>query len=698
MYDFRPSGVRPCPRDRDTGACSCHAFASAAAVSGGGCENETDGRAEGFVADGSESDQDASSASSTSGLLMAEERVPAGLVLAGARDAGVDVYSEYHAMSRSVLSFLSAKQKSVDRNARPLPPELLCIGGVPRLRDRTGGQMNELPDGAYCRMYRRFLRSATAWREDVEARRDADAAASFDSDFAGLRERARARRWEYLSGLCSLIEGYASDSEKMRLTFASLPAPGILHEVHYRNRVDPVPRPPPAYLGDESQRRLCDAFYRSSKAWKAEMTKRWMDRSGFDARDPKASLGHARECQWRYLLGLASMIRQYMSDSAELHRRMLALRASPSWPNDRRPHKKTAIPPRGGSRLASDRGGVQEEDRQVSRGPPERVVFTSGSTESNNIVLHGVMEHHGNRGVVLTSAIEHPSGIKPLEHLQRITRGGVKVVKIPVDGQGFLDMEELRRAVRMYGKDVKLASFIYASNELGTIQDLGAIRRVLGRDVFFHSDTTQAAGKYVVRGLRYLDSFTVSGHKIHGVKGTGALVVRGDLDRVAPLAYGGSQERLLRPGTESPPLISSLAEAVCRNAKGIRAKTREVGDAADLVRRGMAELGAAFNGPDSPARRVPHLVSGSFVGVDSRAVSRLLAKEGICVSVGSACKLGKRSDVLKAAGKSKAHENGTIRVGVSEYTTESDVRKFLTALRAALAHVSFSAHNTPSIR
>eukprot|EP00899_Mesostigma_viride_P001535 jgi/Mesvir1/11382/Mv10282-RA.1 len=308
------------------------------------------------------------------------------------------------------------------------------------------------------------------------------------------------------------------------------------------------------------------------------------------------------------------------------------------------------------------------------------------------------MEHHGNRGVVLTSAIEHPSGIKPLEHLQRITRGGVKVVKIPVDGQGFLDMEELRRAVRMYGKDVKLASFIYASNELGTIQDLGAIRRVLGRDVFFHSDTTQAAGKYVVRGLRYLDSFTVSGHKIHGVKGTGALVVRGDLDRVAPLAYGGSQERLLRPGTESPPLISSLAEAVCRNAKGIRAKTREVGDAADLVRRGMAELGAAFNGPDSPARRVPHLVSGSFVGVDSRAVSRLLAKEGICVSVGSACKLGKRSDVLKAAGKSKAHENGTIRVGVSEYTTESDVRKFFTALRAALAHVSFSAHNTPSIR
>eukprot|EP00899_Mesostigma_viride_P022377 jgi/Mesvir1/3323/Mv05612-RA.1 len=677
MYDFRPSGVRPCPRDRDTGACSCHAFASAAAVSGGGCENETDGRAEGFVADGSESDQDASSASSTSGLLMAEERVPAGLVLAGARDAGVDVYSEYHAMSRSVLSFLSAKQKSVDRNARPLPPELLCIGGVPRLRDRTGGQMNELPDGAYCRMYRRFLRSATAWREDVEARRDADAAASFDSDFAGLRERARARRWEYLSGLCSLIEGYASDSEKMRLTFASLPAPGILHEVHYRNRVDPVPRPPPAYLGDESQRRLCDAFYRSSKAWKAEMTKRWMDRKPrYQYRMPgqrmPATRRKSRSRKPRIYLDSCSTTQPHASVVD-----VLADVAKRAYGNASSSH---------------------EEDRQVSRGPPERVVFTSGSTESNNIVLHGVMEHHGNRGVVLTSAIEHPSGIKPLEHLQRITRGGVKVVKIPVDGQGFLDMEELRRAVRMYGKDVKLASFIYASNELGTIQDLGAIRRVLGRDVFFHSDTTQAAGKYVVRGLRYLDSFTVSGHKIHGVKGTGALVVRGDLDRVAPLAYGGSQERLLRPGTESPPLISSLAEAVCRNAKGIRAKTREVGDAADLVRRGMAELGAAFNGPDSPARRVPHLVSGSFVGVDSRAVSRLLAKEGICVSVGSACKLGKRSDVLKAAGKSKAHENGTIRVGVSEYTTESDVRKFLTALRAALAHVSFSAHNTPSIR
>lgn len=345
------------------------------------------------------------------------------------------------------------------------------------------------------------------------------------------------------------------------------------------------------------------------------------------------------------------------------------------------------------------RDAVEECRKRIAKClkvPPDRVFFTSGSTESNNIVLRGVMERHGNRGVVLTSAIEHPSGIKPLEHLSRLTKGGVRIVKIPVDGQGFLDKRALREAMREHGKNVKLASFIYGSNELGTLQDLGSIRRILGKDVFFHSDTTQAAGKYVVRGLRFVDSFSVSGHKIHGVKGTGALVVRGDLERIAPLTHGGSQEKMLRPGTESPPLIASLATAVCQNARGIRRKTAKVTAAAELVRRGLSDLGAVFNGPLSLDRRLPHLVSGSFPGVDSRRVSKLLAKDGICVSVGSACKLGKRSDVLKAAGKSKKVENGTLRVGVSEYTTAAEIDKFLSALRVALDRVRGSADTQTS--
>eukprot|EP00899_Mesostigma_viride_P008164 jgi/Mesvir1/17349/Mv01329-RA.1 len=157
----------------------------------------------------------------------------------------------------------------------------------------------------------------------------------------------------------------------------------------------------------------------------------------------------------------------------------------------------------------------------------EDVVFTGGATESNNLILHSVLERAHWKGVVLTTKIEHPSIIQPLLHIRKVSRGAVKVVQLPVDHEGFLNMDSLEEAVRKWRGRIKLCAIIYANNEIGTIQNFAAIRRAVGKDVHIHADTTQVAGKAPIEGVRYMDSFTVSGHKMHGVKGIGALVVRG---------------------------------------------------------------------------------------------------------------------------------------------------------------------------
>eukprot|EP00899_Mesostigma_viride_P014820 jgi/Mesvir1/23339/Mv21035-RA.1 len=310
--------------------------------------------------------------------------------------------------------------------------------------------------------------------------------------------------------------------------------------------------------------------------------------------------------------------------------------------------------------------------------PAKSVIFTSGATESMNIVLNGVMEKHGYEGVVITSAIEHPAGIKPLEHLKK--ERGIVVEKIPVDGEGFVRLDALRAAMKKHGSKVKLVSIMYANNEIGTLQDLTAIRRVIGRHVHFHSDTTQAAGKFKIRGVKALDSYVLSGHKIHSVKGVGALILRKDPSCLSPLSWGGGQERSVRPGTESPPLICALAEAVrlnCQRGRADVARMRRM--RRSLVER-LARMGGVLNGPKSPARALPNLVSVALPIRSSRALVKRLAKKGIAVSTGSACHLLKRSETLRAIGLPRAQEMGTVRIGMSNKTTEDDIRTLLEAI------------------
>eukprot|EP00899_Mesostigma_viride_P004133 jgi/Mesvir1/13720/Mv05693-RA.1 len=313
---------------------------------------------------------------------------------------------------------------------------------------------------------------------------------------------------------------------------------------------------------------------------------------------------------------------------------------------------------------------------------PEGVIFTAGATESNNLLLSGFMERHGGKGVVLTTRIEHPSITQPLKHLAKASRGAIKVVWLPVDREGFVRMDKVREAMTQHRGRVKLVAVIYGNNEIGTIQDFGALRRAVGKDVHIHADTTQVAGKDLIRDQRFMNSFTLSGHKIHGVKGVGALVIRDDVHCISPLMYGGGQEGGMRPGTESPPLIASLAKAVDMNMSPAgRRKWRGVRALRDAAREELEALGAVFNGPADPARRMDNIVSFSLPGTDAREVVKKLSRSGICANVGSACSRGKRSKVLQAIGVPREVEAGTIRIGFSVYNTAADVRRLMECLK-----------------
>eukprot|EP00899_Mesostigma_viride_P012930 jgi/Mesvir1/21638/Mv04060-RA.1 len=302
---------------------------------------------------------------------------------------------------------------------------------------------------------------------------------------------------------------------------------------------------------------------------------------------------------------------------------------------------------------------------------PGDVVFTAGATESNNLIIHSVLERAHWKGVVLTTKIEHPSIIQPLLNVRKVTRGAVKVIQLPVDREGFVDMESLHRVARKWKGRIKLCAVIYANNEIGTIQNFAGIRRAVGKDVHIHADTTQVAGKAPIHGKQYMDSFTVSGHKIHGIKGVGALVVRGGISDVKPMMFGGGQEHGVRPGTESPPLIASLADAVRINMsrKG-RRDWKRVEVLTQSTRDGLEKLGAMFNGPSHPERRMGNLISFAIPGTDGRQLVKHLSKHDVCANVGSACSKSKRSRVLQAIGVPEDVEKATVRIGLSRMVHE----------------------------
>lgn len=311
---------------------------------------------------------------------------------------------------------------------------------------------------------------------------------------------------------------------------------------------------------------------------------------------------------------------------------------------------------------------------------PREIIFTSGGTEANNLAVLGGAAAGRRRGKrIVTTAIEHPSVLEPMRQLEK---EGFEVVFLTPDTDGRVPEEAVLKAVT---GDTILISVMAVNNELGSIQPIEVLKKAVkraGAPALVHVDGVQAYGKLPLRPEKLgIDLLTVSGHKIHGPKGVGALYVSKNA-RILPRTFGGGQERELRPGTEAAPLIAGLGAAVeelpdWRQAYSRMEKLR------DYTLQKLSGLeGVEVN---SPVEGLPYLLNFSALGIRSETMLHFLAQRGIYVSSGSACAKGKQSHVLKAAGLPDSRISSAIRVGFSRENTERDADALAEGVREGLS-------------
>jgi cysteine desulfurase len=338
--------------------------------------------------------------------------------------------------------------------------------------------------------------------------------------------------------------------------------------------------------------------------------------------------------------------------------------------------------------LAEESRNAVEEARErvakVLNARTSEVVFTSGGTESDNTAIKGVagaLRSNGNH--VITSAFEHHAVLHACEQLEQM---GYKVTYLPVDRDGLIVPEAVAEAVT---DRTVLVSIMYANNEVGSVQDIGAIARKvhgraaeLARTIVVHTDAVQAAGwlSLDVRALD-VDLLSLSGHKFHGPKGTGVLYARRGTP-FEPLVVGGGQERQRRSGTENVPGIVGLGVALELAEQERAAASERVRRLRDVLVEGIVERvpGVRING--GMKNRLANNVNVSFEGVEAEPLLIGLDQRGICASSGSACSSAsvEPSHVLLALGLDADLAVGSLRLTLGHGTTESEVNQVISVL------------------
>ena len=314
---------------------------------------------------------------------------------------------------------------------------------------------------------------------------------------------------------------------------------------------------------------------------------------------------------------------------------------------------------------------------------PGEIYFTSGGTESNNIALFGAAEARRKRGNrIVTTMIEHPSVGNAV---RRLAQDGFEVIALKPDSFGKIDPEQVREAVT---PDTILVSMMRVNNEVGSILPVEAAAKAIresGAPALLHVDAVQAFGKLPLNpsGMK-IDLMSVSAHKIHGPKGTGALYI-GKNVHIAPRVFGGGQEKNLRPGTEAMPLIAGFGAAV-------RAlpRTAEELERMSVLNRHCREKLAQIDGitVNSPEDALPYILNFSTGTVRAETMLHYLSSRGIYVSSGSACSKGRASHVLAAMGLPRARTATALRLSFSRFSTGEEVDAFADALKDGLAQIA----------
>ena len=304
----------------------------------------------------------------------------------------------------------------------------------------------------------------------------------------------------------------------------------------------------------------------------------------------------------------------------------------------------------------------------------KEIFFTSGGTESDNLALIGCARANRRAGNhLITTTIEHPAILNTMQYLEK--EEGFRVTYLPVDRAGRVRIDALKNALC---KDTILVSIMHVNNEVGSVQPIEEAVQIVknyNRNILFHVDAVQGFGKYRIYPKRIgVDLMSISGHKIHGPKGTGVLYISEKV-KIKPIVFGGEQQKNIRSGTENVSGIAGIGLAAKEIYCGFDEKIAKMRELKNYFIEGIRHIERTMVHGCTDESSAPHIVSVGFAGIRSEVLLHTLESKGIYVSSGSACASNHPaiSGVLRGIGAHQEFLDSTLRFSFSEFTTKEEI-------------------------
>lgn len=336
------------------------------------------------------------------------------------------------------------------------------------------------------------------------------------------------------------------------------------------------------------------------------------------------------------------------------------------------------------------RSAVETAREQVAaliNARPQEIIFTSGGTESDNHAIFGIVRQAlagAPAAHIITTAIEHEA---VLNTCQALEMQGVAVTFLPVSGDGLIDLDGLRKAVR---QETVLITVMHANNELGTIQPLREVGEIAAeRDIYFHTDAVQSVGKIPVDvQASQLDLLSLSGHKLYAPKGVGATYIKSGT-RLQQFLYGGHHQRGFRPGTENVTGIVGLGKAAELARMALAEEPTRISALRDQLEQGLLSRISDSRANAAAAPRTPNTSNITFSGIEGEALVIALDLKGLACSTGAACSSGaiEPSHVLTAIGLPPPEARASVRFSLGRQTTPAEIDAALEIVPPAVAQL-----------
>lgn len=333
---------------------------------------------------------------------------------------------------------------------------------------------------------------------------------------------------------------------------------------------------------------------------------------------------------------------------------------------------------------AKAEGYIKEAKKKIAKtlkAEEKEIIFTSGGTESNNLAIFGSVAANKRRGKrIITTSIEHASVYAPMNYLKE---QGYDVVFLNVDREGVVSLEELKEALN---QETILVSMMHVNNEIGTlepVEEVSALIKARANGALFHVDAIQSYGKVPIYPKKLgIDMLSVSGHKIHGPKGSGFLYVK-EKTKIKPILLGGGQQKGMRSGTENVPAIAGLGEAAQEIYENMASNTAHMRKLKEYFISEVTKIEDVTVNGKTDENSAPHIVSVSVKDVKSEVLLHSLEEKGIYVSAGSACSSNKQtiSQTLQSIGLNPNLIDSTVRFSFCESNTMEEIDYTLECLR-----------------